>query len=211
MGRLWLLDFDGTLVDSEKTIKACYLKVGQELAPDRCNFIETMVIGPTLDESSRMILTDKNLHLLDAFKSRFQQLYDDKLILETQQYPYVDDTLKQLFGQGDHLCIITNKRSYPTNKLIRYYGWSFFFKWIACIDDYPLAKNKAELLFLMKINKKKYSNIYFLGDTISDGEAANQNNVNFIKVNYGYGKNMDWSEIQIFKKINNISEILNII
>ena len=27
MARLWLFDFDGTLVDSEPTIKKCYVKV----------------------------------------------------------------------------------------------------------------------------------------------------------------------------------------
>lgn len=208
MARLWLLDFDGTLVNSEKAIKACYLKVGQELVPERCSFIDTMVIGATLNESSRMILTDKKLYLLDEFKNRFQQLYDDKLVFETPQYPQVYETLKYLSNQGDHICIVTNKRANPTHKLVDYYGWKKFFYWIACMDENPDVKNKTELIALKKINKKKYESIYFVGDTLSDGLAAQNFNIPFIKANYGYGSSQNWENINIYREISNFNEIL---
>ena len=208
MTRLWLLDFDGTLVDSEQTIKACYIKVGLEFIPERSSFIENMVIGPTLDESSRMILTNKNLHLLDAFKNRFQQLYDEKLVLETLQYPKVDETLKQLHANGDHLCILTNKRAYPTQKLIDYYGWNHLFKWVACMNKFPLAKNKSDLITLKNISQNQYDGIFFVGDTLHDGMAAEVHNIPFILAQYGYGQNQDWNEITIFKKIAKFSDIL---
>lgn len=208
MTRLWLFDFDGTLVDSEKVIKSCYLRVGQELAPERFSFIEAMEIGPTLDESSRMILTDKNLHLLDEFKKRFQQLYDDKLVFETPQFPNVDKTLKQLKAQGDHLCIVTNKRSIPTNKLINYYAWDNYFLYVACIDDFQNIKHKSEMINLMKINYSNYDDIYFVGDTFGDGIAANSLKIPFILANYGYGNNQDWGQIVVYKKIEQINEIL---
>jgi phosphoglycolate phosphatase len=210
MTRLWLLDFDGTLVDSEKAIKACYLKVGLELISERCNFIETMVIGPTLEESSRMILTDKNLHLLDTFKKRFQELYDEKLIYNTPKYNNVDETLKQLHSKGDHLCIVTNKRSYPTHKLLKYYCWENLFEWVACMDTYNAAKNKSDLIKLKNDNIKQYDDVFFVGDTPSDGVAAKKNNIKFIKANYGYGRKEDWGQIPIYRNINKFEEILEI-
>lgn len=210
MVRLWLLDFDGTLVDSEKAIKACYLKIGQELVPDRCNFIETMIIGPTLDESSRMILTDKKLHLLDEFKNRFQQLYDNKLVYDTPQYPQVDETLNQLYSKGDNLCIVTNKRAYPTHKLIDHYGWQHLFKWVVCMDEYPKAKEKSDLIKFKKIEKNKYSEIFLVGDTLSDEKAANKNCIPFIHAAYGYGKNQDWKDKKIFKRILKFAQIIEI-
>jgi phosphoglycolate phosphatase-like HAD superfamily hydrolase len=208
MARLWLLDFDGTLVDSKIAIKACYLKVVQELVPERSSYIDGMVIGATLDESSRMILTDKNLKLLDVFKNRFQQLYDDKLVLDTPQYNSVDETLKKLHSKGDHLCIVTNKRAYPTHKLIDNYGWDQIFKWVACMDEYPSAQNKSDLISLKKINPKIYDAVYFVGDTLSDGEAAKEMNILFIKANYGYGKKQIWDNVPVFKNIENFNEIL---
>ena len=209
MARLWLLDFDGTLVDSEKAIKACYLTVGQELVPERCSFIETMVIGPTLDESLRMILTDKNLHLLDSFKKRFQQLYDEKLVFETPQYPHVDKSLNQLHSQGDHLCIVTNKRAYPTHKLIDHYGWHHLFNWVACMDEYPSAQNKSDLISFKKIQQNQYDAIYLVGDTLSDGLAAQTYDIPFIYASYGYGGLQDWSDIPIFGGISGFEQILD--
>lgn len=209
MGKLWLFDFDGTLVDSEKAIKACYLKVGQELVPERCDFINTMVIGPTLHESSSMILTKKNLHLLDKFKNRFEQLYDDKLILETRQYPGVNETLRKLHAKGDHLYIFTNKRSYPTHKLLKYFNWNNLFKLVVCMDEYPDVKTKTELVKIKKIQKKQYDDIFFVGDTKSDGMCANHNQIKFIKANYGYGKSENWDDIIFFYEIEQIDELIN--
>jgi len=207
MATLWLLDFDGTLVDSEKSIKACYLKVGEELVPERCNFIKTMVIGPTLDEPSKMILTDKKLHLHDTFKKRFQQLYDDKIVLETPQFPEVDETLKQLRRQGDHLCIVTNKRSYPTHKLIDFYNWHNLFDWVSCMDEYPSIQNKSDLLRLKNINQSQYDKTLFVGDTVNDGISANQNDIKFIRALYGYGDKENWHNINIYKNIKKFSDL----
>lgn len=210
MNKLWIFDFDGTLVDSEKTIKSCYQKVSQDLIPERCNFIKNMVIGATLDESSKIILTNDNIHLLDEFKNRFQMLYDEKIILETQPYPNVHSTLIQLHSQGDHLCIVTNKRSYPTHKLINYYKWDLLFDWVCCMDEYPEVKNKSDLLSIKNINLNNYEKTFFVGDTLSDGEAANFHNILFIKANYGYGGNQKWKKIAVNKTINNFEEILSI-
>jgi len=210
MKRLWIFDFDGTLVDSEQAIKACYFKVGQELVPDRLGFIENMIIGPTLEESSRMILTDKNLHLLEKYKNRFQSLYDNEVVFKTPIYPEVDSTLKELLKKGDKLWIATNKRSNPTNLLIKYYKWDAIFEKILCMNDFPKIKNKSELI-KNKFNQiKRYEKVFFVGDTINDGIASNNNNIQFIKTNYGYGKKQDWSKIKIYRDINTFNELLNI-
>lgn len=210
MARLWLIDFDGTLVDSEKAIKACYLKITLKLVPERLSFIKTMVIGPTLDETSRMILTKKNYHLLDKFKKNFQSLYDNKLVLETPQYPTVNDALEKLNGLGDHIGIITNKRMYPTKKLIDLYNWHHLFIFVACMDQYPKAQSKSDLISFLKINKNEYEKIYLVGDTISDGIAGRVHKIPFIRAEYGYGKKENWLRIPIYKKIQKFNEIISI-
>lgn len=208
MRRLWLFDFDGTLIDSEKSIKACYLKIGQELIPERSKFIKNMVIGPTLDESAKKILTEKNLHLLVEFKSKFQQQYDSKLVLQSPQYPGVNEVLRKLHALGDHLCIVTNKRSIPTRKLIDYFCWNDLFSWVACMDEYPELKTKAELIKSKEIYTNLYRDIYFVGDTINDGICANQNKIKFIKASYGYGIKQNWNGIDIFSEIKCINELI---
>ena len=208
MGKLWIFDFDGTLVDSAVAIKHCYLKVTKKLLPERINFVENILIGPTLEETAQSILTNKNLHLKDLFIKEFQSQYDSEIVLETPIYPNVSEVLGNLKSNGDSLSVLTNKRAIPTHKLIKHYKWDNFFDWVACMDEYPDLKNKSELLKKQDIPKKNYSKILLVGDTINDGITAEKNEIDFIKVNYGYGREQDWQGINIFKSIDKFDELL---
>ena len=208
MGKLWIFDFDGTLVDSAVAIKHCYLKVTEKLLPERINFVENILIGPTLEETAQSILTNKNLHLKDLFIKEFQSQYDGEIVLETPIYLNVSDVLQKLKNNGDSLSVLTNKRAIPTHKLIKHYKWDNFFDWVACMDEYPDLKNKSELLKKQDIPKKKYSKILLVGDTLNDGITAEKNEIDFIKVNYGYGREQDWQGINIFKSIDKFDELL---
>ena len=208
MGKLWIFDFDGTLVDSAVAIKHCYLKVTEKLLPERINFVENILIGPTLEETAQSILTNKNLHLKDLFIKEFQSQYDGEIVLETPIYLNVSDVLQKLKNNGDSLSVLTNKRAIPTHKLIKHYKWDNFFDWVACMNEYPDLKNKSELLKKQDIPKKNYSKILLVGDTLNDGITAEKNEIDFIKVNYGYGREQDWQGIKIFKSIDNFHELL---
>ena len=208
MGKLWIFDFDGTLVDSAVAIKHCYLKVTEKLLPERINFVENILIGPTLEETAQSILTNKNLHLKDLFIKEFQSQYDSEMVLETPIYRNVSDVLQKLKNNGDSLSVLTNKRAIPTHKLIKHYKWDNFFDWVACMDEYPDLKNKSELLKKQDIPKKNYSKILLVGDTLNDGITAEKNEIDFIKVNYGYGREQDWQGINIFKSIDKFDELL---
>jgi phosphoglycolate phosphatase len=208
MGKLWIFDFDGTLVDSEAAIKHCYLKVTEKLLPERINFVKNILIGPTLEETTQIILTNKNLHLKNQFMKEFQSQYDSGMVLETPIYPNVNEVLQKLKNNGDSLSVLTNKRAIPTHKLIKHYKWDNFFDWVACMDEYPDLKNKSELLKKQDIPKKNYSKILLVGDTLNDGITAEKNEIDFIKVNYGYGREQDWQGINIFKSIDKFDELL---
>ena len=208
MGKLWIFDFDGTLVDSEVAIKHCYFKVTEKLLPERINFVKNILIGPTLEDTARTILTNKNLHLKNEFMKEFQSQYDSEMVLETPIYPNVSEVLGNLKSNGDSLSVLTNKRAIPTHKLINHYKWNDLFDWVACMDEYPDLKNKSELLKNQDILKKNYSKILLVGDTVNDGITAEKNEINFVKVNYGYGQKQDWQRINIFKSIDNFQELL---
>ena len=208
MGKLWIFDFDGTLVDSEVAIKHCYLKVTEKLLPERINFVKNILIGPTLEETTRTIITNKNLHLKNEFMKEFQSQYDSEMVLETPIYRNVSKILENLKSNGDSLSVLTNKRSIPTHKLINHYKWNDLFDWVACMDEYPDLKNKSELLKKQDIPKKNYSKILLVGDTVNDGITAEKNEIEFIKINYGYGQKQDWQSINIFKSIDDFNELL---
>ena len=91
MSRLWVFDFDGTLVNSEPAKKKCYLKVTSKLIPSRVNFVKSILIGPTLNETASLILSNKNEELLDQFTRMFIEEYDQRILLQTKPYKYAQD------------------------------------------------------------------------------------------------------------------------
>ena len=207
MSRLWIFDFDGTLVDSEPGIKKCYLNVTEKLAPSRVSFAENILIGPTLLETASLILDNKNKELVTKFIELFTQEYDQKILLQTKPYKYATEVLSYLKNKNDEIVIATNKRGNPTRKLINFFGWDHFFNWIGCIDDFKNYKNKSDLVKNEIINKREYEEIYFVGDTVNDGITANENNIPFIFAKFGYGKKQDWSKIEITRTISSLKDI----
>jgi len=209
MSRLWIFDFDGTLVDSEPAIKKCYLKVTEKLAPSRIDFAKNILIGPTLLETASQILNNNDKELVNEFVELFIQEYDQKIILETEPYKYATEVLNYLKNKNDEIFIATNKRGVPTRKLIDFFGWNFFFNWIGCIDEFDEYKNKSDLVKNEIINKREYEEIFFVGDTVNDGITANENNIPFIFAKFGYGEKQDWSKIEITKTISSLKDIKN--
>lgn len=206
MSRLWIFDFDGTLVDSEPAIKKCYVKVTEKLAPSRVNFAKNILIGPTLQETANLIL-DHNEALVNDFVKLFIREYDKEILLETKPYKHATDILTYLKNKNDKLFIATNKRGIPTKRLINFFGWDSLFNWIGCMDEFKKYKNKSDLV-KNEINiKNNYEATYLVGDTLNDGIAAIENNIPFIYAEYGYGKKQDWSEIPISKTISSLIDI----
>ena len=96
MGKYWIFDFDGTLVDSEKPIKKCYEKITGTLAPSRLKIAEEILIGPTLQETTKMILGSDNANQYESFIELFKKEYDGNLLLDTKPYLGVLETLQKL-------------------------------------------------------------------------------------------------------------------
>ncbi len=207
MSRLWVFDFDGTLVDSEPLIRKCYMKVTEKIAPSRLNFAKNILIGPTLLDTANLILKNDGKELVDEFVKLYIQEYDKNILIETKPYKYATEVLSYLKNKNDEIFIATNKRGVPTRKLIQFLGWSNFFNWIGCMDEFNEYKNKSDLVKNKILNKSNYEKIYFVGDTVSDGITANNNDIPFIYAKYGYGKKQDWSKISIAKSISSLKDI----
>lgn len=211
MPKYWIFDFDGTLVDSKKPIKKCYEKVTQSIAPLRLEIAKKILIGPTLQETTKLILGPEKSNKYDEFIMLFKKEYDDNLLLETRPYLGVSNTLKILTQRGDKLAIATNKRQEPTLKLINHYGWNNYFHWVGCTNEKKEnIRNKNELVMFYIKDNPQFSDAYFVGDTENDGAAAIHNKLKFIKVNYGYGQKQKWINIDAHSSINNFNELTNI-
>lgn len=206
----FIFDFDGTLVNSKQAIYQCFESITKKLVPERIDYAKNILIGPPLRDTASEILGPEHQDSLDEFVQSFITTHDERVIEHTQPYPDVIQVLQQLHSKNTTMAIATNKRQVPTQKLIDHFGWNDYFLYVECIDSESEKRNK-DLMIQNIINQNKtFHKSFFVGDTINDGLSANLNQLNFIKANYGYGKDQDWSKVKIFKSIEKFSELLKI-
>jgi len=205
-----IFDFDGTLVDSEKAIYHCFQSVTKELAPNRIDHAKNILIGPPLKDAASEILGPSHQDQLDQFISLFIQMYDDREIFNTQPYSGVTKLLKKLSSMHIPMAIATNKRQTPTIKLIQHFHWEDYFCIIECCDKQSKVRNKDIMIRDIIDENNIFKHSYFVGDTINDGISANRNELTFIRANYGYGSNQDWSCVRISKSVQASVELESI-
>ena len=205
-----IFDFDGTLVDSEITIYKCFQTITSYLAPERVDYAKNILIGPPLRDTASEILGPNHQGQLDEFVKLFIEMHDEHAIKNTQAYPGVIETLKILSSKGVPMAIATNKRCEPTIKLINHFNWQEYFSSIECSDSQSQIRNKDEMIQEI-LKNNNFKKAFFIGDTVNDGLSANLNHLPFILAHYGYGRDQDWSKVNVKKSIQKFSEILHIL
>jgi phosphoglycolate phosphatase len=138
-------------------------------------------------------------------------MHDEQVIQHTRPYPNVNQVLKQLYTKKIPMAIATNKRLAPTQKLMDHFGWNDYFSYIECSDSQSEKRNKSAMIHDIINQNKLFQGGYFIGDTVNDGLSANINQMYFIKACYGYGANQDWTNILIFKELNNFKDLCELI
>ena len=206
-----IFDFDGTLVDSEKAIYHCFQSITKYLAPERIAYAKNILIGPPLRDTASEILGQNHQEKLDEFVKLFIEMHDEHAIMNTRPYPDVIETIEKLNSKKVFMAIATNKRHAPTIKLINHYNWQDYFITIECSDDRSFIRNKDEMIQDILNKDKNFYKAFFIGDTVNDGLSANLSDLSFIKADYGYGRDQDWSKVNIDHNIQQFTEILQLI
>jgi len=208
LSEAFIFDFDGTLVNSENHIRKTFLKITQQIAPKRLSFAKNIVIGPPLKKAAIEILGCNEPKLLNTFIDNFIKVHDENILTYTNAYVDSDSMLKNFFRIGHKMAIATNKRSVPTLKIIKHFGWNDFFEFIECSDSELKITNKIDMI--KKIIKKDndFKKAFFVGDTTNDAIAAKSCNLKFIKASYGYGTRENWENISIHRSIQSLSELV---
>lgn len=186
-----IFDLDGTLIDSAPSILQCFASALSDAGLQPAVPLNASLIGPPLRKTLMHLTGVNDDAILDRLTNSFKEFYDTEGYKASRVYPGIDALLAELSALPIPLAIATNKRRIPTLKIMDHLNWNRYFSLIGTLDTpSPPHPDKAALI-RSQLNEMHASaeNSWYVGDKWEDGEAAQNNGMPFIAVDWGYG---DW-------------------
>jgi len=184
-----LFDFDGTLIDSARSILA-----GFELALAREGLqpavpLAPSLIGPPLPKTLATLAGTEDPTVIAKLAAAYREAYDGGGYRETEVYPGVSTMLEGLAEAQISLHIVTNKRIAPTRLILDHLGWTRWFRGIYALDALePAAAHKTALVSaVMQRESLAPTRTWMVGDSAEDRRAAEGNGLQFFSATWGYG------------------------
>lgn len=184
-----IFDLDGTLIDSQASILMSIEAALEAVGLESVVPLSEELIGPPLLETLSVICGTNDPVKISSVAAKFKEIYDAKGYKNSQPYDGVDELLVWLKAEGYGVCLVTNKRKVPTEKILEYFDWRQFFSHVYTIDSAGLPfKNKTEAIAtLLQDSGIDPAHAVYIGDRHEDYEAANNNDMSCLLVRWGYG------------------------
>lgn len=196
-----IFDLDGTLIDSSDSILDSFKSAFLSCNIDPKVTLNSDIIGPPLIKIIALLSGSSDQAILNNLATQFKLYYDSEGFKKTLVFPGVYEMLSDLNNAGFRLYIATNKRIYPTKKIIDLLKWNNLFKGIYALDSvFPYAASKGQLLNkIIENNNLIKENVIYIGDRKDDKNASVESSLDFLLVTWGYLEN-----IEIFHDIEQI-------
>jgi len=182
-----IFDLDGTLLDSARSILDSMKRAFESCGLVLVLPLEASLIGPPLRETLQRLSPESDACQIGELEQSFISSYDEKGCLEAYPFPGVDEMLRDLKLHGFALHIVTNKRAYPTQKILKHLGWNKVFGRVYANDTFVEERyNKSHLLgrLMMDLNLQSKDCAY-IGDREEDASAAHENDMKFLWAGWG--------------------------
>jgi phosphoglycolate phosphatase len=201
-----IFDLDGTLVDSASSILTAFSYVLKLNNLQPLKQLASDVIGPPLMQTLTMLSGVNDEKKILQMAEQFKEYYDLEACLLSQPFEGIDEGLKKLVQANFELHIATNKRYVPTRNILKHLAWDNFFTSVYALDKNEVPfKSKSEMINRqLRDVKLSVDQAIYVGDRLEDMEAAQNNQMNFVGVSWGYGEFPDHVKtIQSFSQLYN--------
>jgi phosphoglycolate phosphatase len=186
---LVVFDLDGTLADTALDLAAALNHalgtIGRPALP--ADAVRRMV-----GHGARMLLHrglaatgDASEALIDQLMPAFLEHYADHIADHSRAFDGVDAALATLAAQGVRRAICTNKPEALTHKLVDALGWQGRFAAIVGGDTLPQRKPDPAPV-LAAIDRAGGGRAVFVGDSISDTDAARAAGIPCVALTFGF-------------------------
>jgi len=189
--KLVIFDMDGTLVDSSITIVNAINHVRSKLnlkVLDK-ELILTKVNDPELNPALFFYEVEE---FSPQHEQWFSDYYTDNHEKELELYAGIDTLLKELQEKGYKLAIATNAYRGSTLQSLGHLNVLDYFESIACYDDVGRGKPAPDMLEKnLEDLKLKANDAIFIGDSERDLMAAENLDMDYIMINWGFSDYAD--------------------
>jgi len=206
-----IFDLDGTLIDSAPSILGAFKQVVDAYSYAPKVPLNSQLIGPPLNQTLQYITGEDDAKKLSLLVDSFKENYDNDAYTLSTRYAGISGMLESLLLAKKRLHIATNKRLVPTQKIIRFFKWEQYFHTVYTIDGAtPAYLNKSQMISLMLADLNlKPGHCVYVGDRLEDAQAASENMMRFIYVDWGYGPIV--SEIENFQTVKTPDDLLTLL
>lgn len=183
-----IFDLDGTLVDSSTGILMSLETALRDEGICPLVPLSNSLIGPPLLDILLAICPNPTIETIDRLSVSFKNDYDTHGCISTDPFPGVYEMLTALSADNISLHIATNKRIYPTLKILDALGWSGLFDQVLSPDSYsPNLPSKAAILAnLIEEASLSPLNCCYIGDRLDDYNAALEIGIPFVLAEWGF-------------------------
>lgn len=186
--RLVVFDLDGTLIDSRRDLtdsaNALIVERGGRPLPEADI---TRMVGEGAALLVRRALTAAELSYADADVTRFLEIYDQRLLDTTRQYPGMREALETVAAAAV-VAVLTNKPLAPARVLLDALDLSPFIATTVGGDGrFPRKPDPASLRHLIAAHGATAETTVMVGDTRIDFETAANAGTHMCLARYGFG------------------------
>ncbi len=204
----FIFDLDGTLIDSSPDIiDGVNYTLNKFNLPPRSNQEIMNNVGKGLKYLLQQVLPS-DFSQEDILKAYYiqKEYYEIKKIL-AKPYKGVIELLDTLEKNTKNIFLVTNKPQKATLEVLKSLNLTKYFKNIFGAD--ALKEHKPSPYPIQYIAQKynlKYDKMLFIGDSITDYETAQNAEIDFVFVKYGY----ESKNITAKYKVDNILDLLSL-
>ena len=203
-------DFDGTIVDSSKSIFASIQYAMRQLnqPPLDEKMLVTFVGPPLLDSFLRIGLTT---NLANEAVLKYREYYQDHMHF-VQLYPQMKEVLAQL-KDSYQLYIASSKPEVFVKKIARLIDVDQYFTAIYGADLEGKRSKKSQVIaYALSENPNlEPSTIRMIGDRSHDCLGANENKIASIGVTYGFGSKEELEDAGATEIVTSPTQLLEIL
>lgn len=211
---MFLIDVDGTLVDSVPDLAWCVDAMMQQMnMPVRGEEAVRQWVGNGVPRLVERALTNDldgmpDQALYDQAYPIFLELYAENTSKRSRVYDGVFDGLDYLKAAGYRLGCVTNKAEQFTLPLLKDLGLSDYFECVIAGDTLPKKKpDPMPLLHAAELMGVSPAASTMLGDSKSDVKAARAAGFQIICMSYGYNHGEDIRNYDPDAVIDSMSEL----